>query len=83
MKHAPVKLPCSVMLAALALSLTACATKPPTQPVALPQLPPPPSLSTPIPSLSYSESAAAVIKSWRTRLTATVLMSEPSSKPGQ
>lgn len=76
MKHAPVKLPCSVMLAALALSLTACATKPPTQPVASPQLPPPPSLSTPLPSLSYSLSAAEVIKAWRKRLTATLILSD-------
>lgn len=83
MKHAPVKLPCSVMLAALALSLTACATKPPTQPVASPQLPPPPSLSTPLPSLSYSLSAAEVIKAWRKRQMDTVLMREPSAKPGQ
>lgn len=83
MKHAPVKLPCSVMLAALALSLTACATKPPTPPAVSPPLPPAPSLSTPIPSLSYSESAAAVIKQWRLRLTDTVLMREPSAKPGQ
>lgn len=83
MKHAPVKLPCSVMLAALALSLTACASKPATQPVASPQLPPAPSLSTPIPSLSYSLTAAEVIKQWRLRLTDTVLMREPSAKPGQ
>lgn len=83
MKHAPSKSLRSVMLLALALSLTACATKPPTQPAESPRLPPPPSLSTPIPSLSYSESAAAVIKSWRQRLTDTVLMRAPSAPPGQ
>lgn len=83
MKHAPSKPLRSVMLLALALSLTACASKPPTPPAVSPRLPPAPSLSTPIPSLSYSENAAAVIKSWRQRLTGTVLMRAPSETPGQ
>lgn len=83
MKHAPVKLPCSVMLAALALSLTACATKPAKAPADSPRLPPPPSLSTPLPSLSYSATAADVIKTWRQKLISMALTLEPSSKPGQ
>ena len=39
-------------------------------------LPPPPSLSTPLPSVSYSQTAAERIKSWRDRLMATPLMQE-------
>jgi len=83
MKHAPVKPLCSAMLTALALSLTACASKPPTLPAALPALPPPPSLNTPLPSVSYSLTAAEAIKAWRARQMATRLMQEPSAKPGQ
>lgn len=85
MTHAPVKRLCSAMLPALALSLTACASKPPTPPAALPpiQLPPPPSLSTPLPPVSYSLTAAGRIKSWRDRLMATPLMQERSETPGR
>ncbi len=83
MKHEPVKLQRAVMLALLALSLTACATKAPTPPADSPRLPPPPSLSTPLPSLSYSATAADVIKTWRQKLTSMALTLEPSSKPGQ
>ena len=67
----------------LALSLTACATKPQTLPADSPALPPPPSLSTPLPLISYSLSAAEVIKAWRRRQMGTRLMSEPTEKPGQ
>lgn len=83
MKHEPVKLQRAVMLALLALSLTACATKPATPPAESPRLPPPPSLSTPLPSLSYSATAADVIKAWRNKLTSMALTLEPSAKPGQ
>lgn len=83
MKHAPVKRLCSAMLPVLALSLTACASKLPTLPAALlPVPPPPPSLSTPLPPVSYSQTAAERIKSWRDRLTATQLMRGPSAMPG-
>ncbi len=82
MMHAPVKRLCSAMLPALALSLTACASKPPTPPAAWPALPPPPSLSTPLPSVSYSLTAAEAIKQWRQRQMGTRLMREPSVKPG-
>ncbi|EJE53148.1 hypothetical protein PMI14_02222 [Acidovorax sp. CF316] len=82
MKHAPVKRLCSAMLPVLALSLTACASKPPPLPAALPALPPQPSLSTPLPPVSYSQTAAERIKSWRDRLTATQLMRGPSAMPG-
>lgn len=82
MKHAPVKLSCSVMLAALALSLTACATKPPTPAAELPALPPAPSLSTPLPSESYSLNAAEAIKNWRAKQMDTRLMRERYKAPG-
>lgn len=83
MKLVPVNPHFVVMLPLLVASLTACASKPPTPPAESPRLPPPPSLSTPLPALSYSQTAADVIKSWRQRLMDTVLMSAPSSKPGQ
>lgn len=85
MKHAPVKQLCSAMLPALALCLTACASKPPTPPGALPlaQLPPPPSLTTPLPPVSYSLTAAGRIRSWHDRLMATPLMRAPSETPGR
>lgn len=78
-----VKLAYAAMLALLALSLMGCAHNSPTPPAELPQLPPPPSLSTPLPSVTYSATAADVIKSWASKLTATQMMSEPSLKPGQ
>lgn len=67
---------CAALLIALALSQTACAIKPLQTPAESPQLPPPPSLSTPLPLQSYSAHAAETIKTWRARLTATRLMSE-------
>jgi septal ring factor EnvC (AmiA/AmiB activator) len=45
--------------------------------------PPPPSLSTPLPSVSYSLSAAESERSSQKKLTGTRLMSEPSLKPGR
>ena len=78
-----VKTLCAAMWLLLALSLTACASKPPRLPDDSLQLPPPPSLSTPLPSTSYSLTAAEAIKNWREKQMATRLMSEPSPKPGQ
>lgn len=73
----------AVMLLLLVLNLMGCATKPAPQPAESPRLPPPPSLSTPLPSLSYSATAADVIKTWRQRLTSMAQTLEPSKKPGQ
>lgn len=83
--HAPVKRLCSAMLPVLALCLTACVSRPPTPPGALPPalLPPPPSLGTPLPPVSYSQTAAERIRSWRDRLMATPLMRAPSETPGR
>lgn len=78
-----VKPACAALLLLLALSLMGCASKPPMLPVALPTLPPPPSLTTPLPPVSYSLTAADAIKSWRQSLMGTPLMREPSLKPGQ
>ena len=85
MTHAPVKRLCSAMLPALALSLTACASRPPAPPGALPPalLPPPPSLITPLPPVSYSQTAAERIRSWHDRLMATPLMRAPSATLGR
>ena len=74
---------CAVILLLLILNLTGCAHNCPTPPAVSPQLPPVPSLSTPLPSVSYSLTAAEAIKNWREKQMATRLMSEPSPKPGQ
>ncbi len=78
MTHCTTKPLYALMLAALALSLSACASKPTVLHVASrrPQLPPVPSLSTPLPAVSYLLTAADAIKSWQSRLTATQLMSD-------
>lgn len=78
----PVKLFYVATLTLLVLNLTACANRLPTPPDDLPPLPPPPSLSTPLPQTSYSLTAAEAIKSWRARLMGTSLMSLPAAKPG-
>lgn len=78
----PVKAFYAVMLTLLALNLTACANRLPMPPDDLPPLPPPPSLSTPLPQTSYSLSAVEAIKHWRARLMGTSLMSSPATKPG-
>ena len=66
-RNAP-KLP-ALMLIALALSWTGCAsTSPPPQGVC-PANPPAPALSEPIPPQTYSLSAQELIKAWRLRLT--------------
>lgn len=71
------------MLLFCALSVTACAHNSPKPPAALPTLPPPPSLSTPLPSVDYSLTAARNIRAWQQTLQATQLMSAPTAKPGQ
>ncbi len=83
--HAPVRRLCSAMLPVLALSLTACASRPLAPPGALPPvlLPPPPSLTTPLPPVSYSLTASERIRSWHDRLMATPLMRAPSETPGR
>lgn len=73
---------CAVILLLLILNLMGCAHNSPTPPAASLTLPPPPSLSTPLPSVNYSLTAAEAIKNWRARQMATRLMSEPLSKPG-
>ena len=78
-----VKTLCAAMWLLLALSLTACASKPPRLPDDSLQLPLLPSLSTPLPPTSYSLTAAEAIKNWRARQMATRLMSEPSPTPGR
>ena len=83
MPLAPVKSLFAVIVTLLVLNLTACATKPQTPPAASLTLPPPPSLSTPLPSTSYSLTAAEAIKNWREKQMATRLMSEPAPKPGR
>lgn len=78
-----VKTLCAAMWLLLALSLTACASKPPRLPDDSLQLPPLPSLSTPLPSTDYSLTAAEAIKNWRQKLMATRMMSEPTATPGR
>lgn len=69
----------AAMLLLLALSLTSCASKPYQPPVSSPTLtlPPPPSVSTPLPSTSYLITASETIRAWREKLKATRLMSPP------
>lgn len=83
MLPAPVNRFCALKLTICALFLTGCATKTPTVPADSLQLPPPPSLSTPLPSEPYSKTAAQRMQSWSQKLMATQVMREPSAKPGQ
>lgn len=85
MKPVTVKPLCALLLLLLVLNLMGCASKPTLPPVAWQQLtlPPPPSLSTPLPPTSYSQTAADTIRIWQERLTGTRLMSAPSSPLGQ
>lgn len=83
MKPVPVPSFLAVTVMLLAPSLTGCASRPQALPADSPALPPPPSLSTPLPSISYSLSAAEVIKAWRRRQMGTRLMSEHTEKLGQ
>ena len=70
----------SLMLMALALSLTGCAV--PSAPPSLagvtcPAIPAVPQISQPLPSVSYSDRARLSFKKWREQLTATPLTSKP------
>ena len=65
-----------LLLLLLPVLLTGCgATLPACEPVSLP-LPAPPSISTPLPQVSYSLSAAESLQTWRQKLTGTLLMSD-------
>ena len=77
------KLSLAVIWPLLLVSLTGCASNSATPPGASLQLPPPPSLSTPLPSVDYSLTAAEAIKNWRAKLTATRMMSESTATPGR
>ena len=71
-----------VLLPMLVLSLSGCATKLPP-PTVCPPLPSPPSVSTPQPSESYSESVSQRLSDWRQRLMDTPLIPEPSMELGR
>lgn len=68
---------CRLMLMVPVLLLAACASNSPRVEVASPRLPLPPSLTTPMPSQTYSESARLDIQRWQERLTGTQLMRTP------
>ncbi|AEF90176.1 hypothetical protein DelCs14_3175 [Delftia sp. Cs1-4] len=70
----PVRRCCAVSLMTCALSLAACASNPQMLPADLPTLPPPPSLSTPLPSESYLKTAAQRMRIWQQRLMGMQLM---------
>lgn len=72
-----------LILLPFVMLLQACGHKPQKQPADLPKLPPPPSLTTPTPSETYSLSAQRDMERWRLKLMDTPAMREPSSKPGQ
>ena len=60
----------------LPVLLTGCgATLPPCAPASQP-LPAPPSISTQLPQVSYSLTAAESLQTWRQRLTGTLQMSD-------
>ena len=72
-----------LILLPFVMLLQACGHKPQKRPADLPKLPPPPSLTTPTPSETYSLSARRDMEKWRKRLMDTPAMREPSSKPGR
>ncbi|EPD41116.1 hypothetical protein HMPREF9702_03217 [Delftia acidovorans CCUG 15835] len=76
MQPGPVRRCCAVILISCALSLTACASNPQMPPADLPTLPPQPSLSTPLPSKSYLETAQHRMREWQSKLKNTRLMCE-------
>lgn len=67
---------CAGMLTALVLLLMGCAS-PPNKQCEMQQLPTPPALSEPIPSVSYSISVGQRIKSWGLSLIGTPATSKP------
>ena len=66
--------PLALLLLALGLSVTGCATTSQPPSVICPVLPPAPALSEPPPSVPYSTSAQQNIKNWREKLKATPAM---------
>ena len=65
-----------LLLLLLPVLLTGCgATLPTCEPVSQP-LPAPPSISTPLPQVSYSARAQRNISGWQNKLTGTLLMSD-------
>ena len=72
-----------LILLPFVMLLKGCASKAPQPPSDSPKLPPPPSLTTPTPSETYSLSARRDMEKWRKRLMDTPAMREPSSKPGR
>ncbi len=68
--------PCALLLMLLAMSLTACGTRQ-ARPSEMPEIPPPPALTEPLPSEPYSISARRDMAHWRQKLTDT----PPTSKP--
>jgi len=83
MLPAPVKRFYALSLTTCTVFLMGCGTKTPTPPADSLQLPPAPSLSTPLPSEPYSTTAARRTQGWSQKLKGTRVMSEPSEKPGQ
>lgn len=79
----PVKRICALSLTTCTVFLMGCGTNPPKQPADSLHLPPPPSLSTPLPSESYSTTAEPRMQGWSKKLMGTQVMSEPIEKPGQ
>ena len=74
---------CRLLLIALAVSVTACASNCPMPSSDLPTLPPVPASSTPQPSIAYSDSAASDTRSWQSELMDTQLMQQPAAPRGQ
>ena len=62
----------ALILLLLVLSSIGCATPSPPGPCACPAIPPAPAMSEPIPPASFSLNAAALIKTWRLRLTGSM-----------
>lgn len=73
MLPAPVRRCCAVISSNCALFLTACASNPQMPPTDLPALPPPPSLSTPLPSTPYTATAAQRMQRWQRVLQGMLL----------
>lgn len=78
----PARRCCAVIVTSCSLWLPACASNPQMPPADLPALPPPPSLSTPLPSTPYMTTAAQRMGTWQQKLQGTRLMSKPSARPG-
>ena len=71
------RLKTSAMLTACAISLMGCGATLPQCPTESAVLPVMPSISTPLPPVSYSISASEDIRKWREQLRGTQLMSKP------